>query len=69
MHTCPHRASTTEFDGFQVERIGKYKSAGDSLKRSDMSDAQKEALSAILEDVYGGFVSRVSDQVRATSTS
>lgn len=40
----------------QVRRIGAYKSAGDQLLRRDMSDAQREQLSAILDDIYEEFV-------------
>ena len=36
----------------QIQRIGKYKSAGDQLAREDMSAEQREQLSAILEDAY-----------------
>ena len=36
----------------QVERYGKYKSAGDQLLRRDMSDAQREASTALLDDIY-----------------
>ena len=34
----------------QVKRIGKYKSAGDQLLRRDMSEPQREQLTALLED-------------------
>lgn len=37
----------------QVERIGKYKSAGDQLSRTEMSDAQREVLGSVLDDVEG----------------
>lgn len=40
----------------EVKRIGKYKSAGDQLLRSDMSEAQKEQLNALLDDVWAGFL-------------
>ena len=36
----------------QIKRIGKYKSAGDQLARSDMSDAQREVLASLLEQTY-----------------
>ncbi|GMH37280.1 hypothetical protein BSKO_05153 [Bryopsis sp. KO-2023] len=45
----------------QVRRIGKYKSAGDQLLREDMSEPQKEQLSALLEDLYDGFIAAVSE--------
>ncbi|KAI0559681.1 Peptidase S49 [Gracilaria domingensis] len=35
----------------QVERIGKYKSAGDSIARRDMSSAQREVINSLLGDV------------------
>ena len=38
-----------------IKRIGKYKSAGDQLLRKDMSEAQREQLTAILDDLYEGF--------------
>lgn len=44
----------------QVQRIGKYKSAGDQLQRTDMSEAQKEALEALLNDLYADFVLTVA---------
>jgi protease-4 len=44
----------------QVRRIGAYKSAGDQLDRRDMSGAQREALTALVEGVYGGFCSEVA---------
>lgn len=50
----------------QVERIGKYKSAGDQLARQDMSDAQREVLQAILSDVDSVWTASV---VEATGIS
>jgi protease-4 len=44
----------------QVRRIGAYKSAGDQLDRRDMSDAQREALSALVDAVYGEFAEQVA---------
>lgn len=43
----------------EVRRIGKYKSAGDQLLRSDMSEPQREQLSALLDDIYGAWLGRV----------
>ena len=40
----------------EVRRIGNYKSAGDQLLREDMSEYQREQLSALLDDIYGEFV-------------
>lgn len=44
----------------EVRRIGEYKSAGDQILRKDMSDAQKEQLNAILDDVSKHWVSTVA---------
>lgn len=44
----------------QVQRIGKYKSAGDQIGRKDMSDAQREVLGTILEDVTENFITKVA---------
>ena len=43
-----------------MQRIGKYKSAGDQINRSDMSEAQREVLGTILEDVYENFVTTIA---------
>ena len=40
----------------EVRRIGNYKSAGDQLLREDMSEYQREQLSALLDDIYAEFV-------------
>lgn len=39
---------------------GKYKSAGDQLLRRDMSEAQAEQLSALLDDIYTRFTQTVA---------
>eukprot|EP00898_Chlorokybus_atmophyticus_P005661 jgi/Chlat1/6096/Chrsp40S05684 len=39
----------------QVKRIGKYKSAGDQIARRDMSEPNREMLTAILDDLYTYF--------------
>ena len=44
----------------QIKRIGKYKSAGDQLLRTDMSEAQKEQLDALLDGLYGSFLTGVA---------
>lgn len=44
----------------QVQRIGKYKSFGDQLMRKDMSEANREMLTALLDDIYTNFVEQVS---------
>lgn len=45
----------------QVERIGKYKSAGDQLARSDMSSAQREVINALLSDIHGVWTKSVCE--------
>jgi protease-4 len=45
----------------QVKRIGKYKSAGDQLLRKDMSEAQREQLTALIDDIYSNFLSTVAE--------
>lgn len=52
----------------QIKRIGKYKSAGDQLLRSDMSEAQQEQLDALLDGLYGSFLSGVA-AVRSPAAS
>ena len=44
----------------QVQRIGKYKSAGDQLSRKDMSEANREMLTALLDDIYANFLEQIS---------
>ena len=51
----------------QVKRIGKYKSAGDQLLRRDMSEAQREQLTALLEDIYDGFASQIAKDKSKTA--
>ena len=43
-----------------IKRIGKYKSAGDQLLRRDMSEPQREQLTAILDDLYEGFTQQTA---------
>ena len=45
----------------EVRRIGTFKSAGDQLLRKDMSDSQREQLTAILEDVTLGFKQTIAE--------
>merc|ERR1712176_1202117 len=45
----------------QVQRIGKYKSAGDQLLRKDMSDAQRTVSERLVESIYDNFVSCISE--------
>jgi protease IV len=44
----------------EIIRIGKFKSAGDSLLRKDMAPAQREALGAIVDDVYAHFTAEIA---------
>ncbi|XP_058755120.1 serine protease SPPA, chloroplastic-like isoform X2 [Vicia villosa] len=44
----------------QVERIGKYKSAGDQLARRTMSDENYEMLTALLDNIYTNWLDKVS---------
>lgn len=44
----------------QVERIGKYKSAGDQLARRTISEANCEMLTALLDNIYENWLDKVS---------
>ncbi|ONI09000.1 hypothetical protein PRUPE_5G211500 [Prunus persica] len=44
----------------QVERIGKYKSAGDQLARKTMSEENCEMLTALLDNIYGNWLDVIS---------
>lgn len=44
----------------QVQRIGKYKSAGDQLLRKDMSDAQKTVSERLVDSIYENFVESIA---------
>uniref|UniRef100_A0A7N0TSM9 Peptidase S49 domain-containing protein n=1 Tax=Kalanchoe fedtschenkoi TaxID=63787 RepID=A0A7N0TSM9_KALFE len=44
----------------QVERIGKYKSAGDQLSRKSMSTENCEMLTVLLDNIYGNWLEKVS---------
>ncbi|KAK4479288.1 hypothetical protein RD792_014799 [Penstemon davidsonii] len=44
----------------QVERIGKYKSAGDQLTRKSISNENREMLTALLDNIYGNWVDKIS---------
>lgn len=43
-----------------MERIGKYKSAGDQLTRTTMSKENCEMLNALLDNIYGHWLDEVS---------
>ncbi|XP_070027611.1 serine protease SPPA, chloroplastic isoform X2 [Nicotiana sylvestris] len=44
----------------QVERIGRYKSAGDQLMRKSISDENREMLTALLDNIYGNWLEKVA---------
>ncbi|KAL3824792.1 hypothetical protein ACJIZ3_020821 [Penstemon smallii] len=44
----------------QVERIGKYKSGGDQLTRKSISNENREMLTALLDNIYGNWVDKIS---------
>ncbi|KAJ7559074.1 hypothetical protein O6H91_04G068800 [Diphasiastrum complanatum] len=44
----------------QIQRIGKYKSFGDTISRKDMSEANREMLTSILDDVFSNWLERVA---------
>ncbi|XP_021909194.1 serine protease SPPA, chloroplastic isoform X2 [Carica papaya] len=44
----------------QVQRIGKYKSAGDQLSRKNISQENYEMLNALLDNIYGNWLDIVS---------
>lgn len=43
-----------------MERIGKYKSAGDQLARKTMSEENCEMLTALLDNIYGNWLDVIS---------
>jgi protease-4 len=56
---------------FQVDHIGRYKDAGDTFTRSDMSPETREVLNGVLDQLYGDFCFTVAqgrhktpDQIR-----
>src|SRR5258708_28449003 len=55
-----------------IYQIGKYKSAGDTFTRKDMSEAHREFMNSLLDDLFNRYVDAIanshgktSDQVRA----
>ncbi|MCA1606996.1 MAG: S49 family peptidase, partial [Acidobacteria bacterium] len=55
-----------------IFQIGKYKSAGDTFTRKDMSDAHREFMNALLDDLFNRYVDAIAkargksaDEVRA----
>lgn len=43
-----------------MERIGRYKSAGDQLMRKSISDENREMLTALLDNIYGNWLEKVA---------
>lgn len=44
----------------QIQRIGKYKSAGDQLSRKNISEENREMLTVILDNIYENWVHKIS---------
>ncbi|KAL8134907.1 hypothetical protein AgCh_009787 [Apium graveolens] len=44
----------------QIQRIGKYKSAGDQFTRKDMSEENREMLTALLDNIYEQWMENIS---------
>ncbi|KAL8216069.1 hypothetical protein R6Q57_022906 [Mikania cordata] len=44
----------------QVQRIGKYKSAGDQLYRKNISEENREVLTTLLDNIYENWVDKIS---------
>jgi signal peptide peptidase SppA len=51
----------------QVQRIGKYKSFGDSFNRTSLSDAQREVISSLLMESSEYWASSVADKLNKTA--
>ena len=56
----------------EIYQIGKYKSAGDIFTRKEMSDAHREAVNSLLDDLFNRYVDAIaksrgktSDEIRA----
>jgi len=44
----------------QIERIGRYKSAGDQLARKSISPENREMLTTLLDNIYGNWLDTIS---------
>ena len=44
----------------EIQRIGKYKSAGDQLARKTLSEEVKEMLTALLDNIYENWLDVIS---------
>lgn len=50
----------------QIQRIGKYKSAGDQLSRKNISEENREMLTVILDNIYENWVQKISSSLGKT---
>ena len=50
-----------------IYQIGKYKSAGDMFTRKDMSDAHREFMNSLLDDLYNRYVDAIAQESRQNS--
>lgn len=50
----------------QIQRIGKYKSAGDLLSRKNISEENREMLTVILDNIYENWVQKISSYLGKT---
>lgn len=50
----------------QIQRIGKYKSAGDLLSRKNISEENREMLTVILDNIYENWVQKISSTLGKT---
>eukprot|EP00252_Welwitschia_mirabilis_P014721 TRINITY_DN3254_c0_g1_i1.p1 TRINITY_DN3254_c0_g1~~TRINITY_DN3254_c0_g1_i1.p1 ORF type:complete len:707 (-),score=128.67 TRINITY_DN3254_c0_g1_i1:275-2395(-) len=53
----------------QVQRIGKYKSVGDTLSRKNLSDENREMLTKILENTYDNWIQNLASTLGKTKES
>lgn len=62
-------AGTLEKIGVEpyIQRIGKYKSAGDLFSRKNMSNEVSEMLNSLLDDIYGNWLDTISSAQGALS--
>jgi protease-4 len=51
----------------EIEHIGKYKSAAEPFSRSSMSDAYREVVNSILDEVYGQFLEAAAASRKKTA--
>src|SRR6266478_5438305 len=51
----------------EVEHAGKYKDFGDMFERTNMSEATKEVMNSVLDDVYGRLLSTIASAIKKFS--